>query len=123
MNKKEFKTRISDITSNEYSYYKDYETFYDLKGFLLEQNKETYFNFVDYLEGIYLNYYDKTSSELEDTYSTLREALEELYNDTIKNSKFNIDIKFIDNNDGTFDFTVNGVSFFDENFISEVVNL
>ena len=122
MNKTQFKNRIYDIVNVEYAYYKDYETFYDLKGYLLEQGKEKYFNFVDAIEGVYIDFYD--IENFDETYSNLREALKDLYDETIQDNEENINVNFIYNdNDNTFDFTVNGVSFFDKDFINKIEKL
>lgn len=122
MDKTQFKNRLYDIVNVEYAYYKDYETFYDLKGYLLEQDKEKYFNFVDAIEGVYMDFYD--IENFDETYSNLREALKDLYEETIQDNEENINMNFIyDDNDNTFDFTVNGVSFFNENFLNVIEKL
>lgn len=119
MDKETFKNEIYNIINVEYAYYKDYETFNELKDYL--QNKKSYREFVDILEGVYEDFYDII---LENSYSTLEDALKELYEETIQDNEENINVNFIYNdNDNTFDFTVNEVSFFDEKFLNVIEKL
>lgn len=121
MDKTQFKNRIYDIYNIEYDHFKFYETFEKLKEYLQSQNKNSYSQFVDKLEDIYQDFY---GVELYYSELFLKEALEELFEDVIHNNEDYMKVHYTSNEDkGTFDFTVNGISFFDENFLNEVEKL
>lgn len=119
MDKITFRNRIYDIYNNEYADYKVLNTFNELKDYL--QDKKSYREFVDMLEGVYEDFYDTI---LENSDSTLEYALKDLYEDTISNNEEDIPVKFTSSyelNSDKCEFTVHGISFFDKDFLDTAI--